>query len=95
MKSKIPRTVVHGSVLGPFEAQDFALLLMVFGFLYLFTGSAILGFLTLGGGIILLPKIDKLRYKKGPAYLQRLAWKYLGLKAEKQLPEYRKLWYKA
>jgi len=94
-RSKIPRTVVHGSVLGPFEAQDFALLLIFFALLYLFSGSIIVGLLTLGVGLYLLPQIEKFRYKKGPAFIQRWSWKELGIKPEKNLPDYKKLWFKA
>jgi len=93
-RSKIPRTVVHGSVLGPFEAQDFAIAFVGFSLIFLLTGSAIISLLTLGGSLLIIPQIEKLRYKKGPAFLQRWAWKELGIKPEKNLPDYKKIWFK-
>jgi len=94
-KSRIPRSVVHGSVLGPFEAQDFLILLVSVAIIFVLTGQTTLTLALLFGGLLALPKMEKFRYKYGPAFIQRKAWKLFGIKINKKFPDYLKVWYKA
>jgi len=91
-KSRIPRTVVQGSVIGFWEANDFIFFLVVFMFLFLLLkGLIVIALFFIG--LVFLNKVDKFRYKVGPGYFYRKFFK-VDIYSPKGLPPFRILWRK-
>jgi hypothetical protein len=92
MRSKIPRTVVQGPVVGPWEVTDFVFAVLP-PLAFIFVNKPLWTFITFPIALFLIGKLDKLRFRFGPGYVQRELYK-ADLLRLKGLPPYKVLWHK-